>query len=80
MANATVGESTINLNYPKLENADLQFRMLILEPSKNSSTDTKCHVHNRSRYRNPEYEAVSYRWGDLKDTTPIHVRLTEYQE
>ncbi|USP74762.1 uncharacterized protein yc1106_02036 [Curvularia clavata] len=79
LANTTIGESAIELNYPKLENADFQFRMLALEPSEDFSDDIKCHVHNRSRSRNPEYEALSYRWGDPKDTTTIYVRLTEYQ-
>ncbi|EMD58540.1 hypothetical protein COCSADRAFT_185606 [Bipolaris sorokiniana ND90Pr] len=79
VANTIVDESTINLKYPKLENADRQFRMLVLEPSRDFSTDIKCHIHNRSQYPNPAYEALSYRWGDPKDTTPICIRLTEYQ-
>jgi hypothetical protein len=72
-------ESTINLNYPKLENAKYQFRMLALEPSTDFIADIKCHVHNQSRYRNPGFEALSYRWGDLKDNTLVYVRLTAYQ-
>lgn len=72
-------ESIINLNYPKLENAKAQFRMLALEPSGDVGADIRCHVHNRSRYHNPEFEALSYRWRDPKDTTPIYLRVTVYQ-
>jgi hypothetical protein len=72
-------ESTINLKYPKLENAENQFRMLALEPSIDFNADIKCHVHNQSRYRNPGFEALSYRWGDPKANTPVYVRLTAYQ-
>jgi Heterokaryon incompatibility protein (HET) len=74
-----MNKSTVNMNYPKLENAKEQFRMLALESSIDFSADIKCHVHNLSRYRKPEFETLSYRWGDPEDNTPVYVRLTAYQ-
>jgi len=75
----TMAAYTISLNYPKLESAKYQFRMLALEASIDFSANIKCHVQNRSRYRNLEFEALSYRWGDPKENTPICIRLTAYQ-
>ncbi|EUC40541.1 hypothetical protein COCMIDRAFT_9613 [Bipolaris oryzae ATCC 44560] len=70
----------MNLKYPKLEDADRQFRVLALQSSRDFGANIKCHVHNRSEHPNTAYEALSYRWGDPNDTTLICVRLTEYKD
>lgn len=65
--------------YTRLEDPRKQFRMLALKPSPVHDAAVKCHVHNFSRFPNPKFEALSYRWGDPDDKVPIQLFLSSYQ-
>jgi Heterokaryon incompatibility protein (HET) len=72
--------STDSLIYPKLGSEAGEFRLLDLEPSTSFDGEIRCYVFNASLENCPEYEALSYRWGDSKETRTIYVRLTRDRE
>ena len=55
-----------------LELAKAEIRLLKLQPGPNDS-DLKVKLVHASLDSNPDYEALSYTWGDPHFTTPIEI-------
>lgn len=63
--------------YASLQGDDRQFRLLILEPSADSLAPIRCQLNQASFDDDPNYTALSYVWGDPRETTPILVNNIE---
>jgi hypothetical protein len=50
--------------YEPLDNSNFSIRLISLAPTANFSSDIHCSIYQVSLDNNPEYEAVSYAWGD----------------
>jgi len=57
-----------------LDPAKREIRLLHLAPSENIDDQPKCFLENISVNDNPQYEALSYAWGDVKVTQPIDLQ------
>ena len=52
---------------------DFPFRLLKVHKATNLNEDIKCELIYTSLRQRPDYEALSYTWGDLKNTSSIHL-------
>ncbi|GAW23816.1 hypothetical protein ANO14919_133930 [Xylariales sp. No.14919] len=59
--------------YSRLSGPELSFRLLHLLPG-NSSSGIQCQLSEAPLQTPPEFEALSYVWGDVTDTLPITVQ------
>lgn len=57
-----------------MDPAKREIRLLHLAPSENIDDQPKCFLKNISLNDNPQYEALSYAWGDVKVTQPINLQ------
>jgi hypothetical protein len=48
-------------------------RLIRLLPSKDFEADIQCQILRASLNKHPEYEALSYAWGDPKITSPVYL-------
>lgn len=48
-------------------------RLIRLLPSKDFEADVQCEIFRASLNKHPEYEALSYAWGDPKITVPVYL-------
>jgi len=55
-----------------------QFRLLKVLPATQLADDVYCEILYSSLDKHPEYEALSYAWGDVKKTSPIFVGNKQY--
>lgn len=58
--------------YPPLSSEKREVRLLRLQPG-NEASELQCHLSVVSIDSNPSYEALSYTWGDLNNTSIIFV-------
>ena len=56
-----------------------QVRLLSLDPSSGSSDEVSCQLITVSLTECPEFEALSYVWGDAKDIKPIQLAGHDHQ-
>jgi hypothetical protein len=66
--------------YPSLNSAASEIRLINLEPSQDPSADIQCWAFNTSLKKHPEYEALSYVWGDSINTRLIKFGVCESSE
>ncbi|KIM94185.1 hypothetical protein OIDMADRAFT_63372, partial [Oidiodendron maius Zn] len=57
---------------------DGSIRLLELQPSSDLHSDIQCTIRDANLYKRPQYKALSYVWGDPKDTLPILVNEKQY--
>jgi len=57
-----------------LDRGKRQIRLVHLAPSENYNEQPSCSLHIVSLNENPQYEALSYAWGDPKITVPIQLQ------
>lgn len=57
---------------------DYPFRLLKIHKSSSSSEDMKCELIYTSLRQKPDYEALSYTWGDLKNTSSIQLHGNQH--
>ena len=57
--------------YTKLDSATREIRLVKLHPESDPDCDIRCGLSTVSLNTRPLYKALSYTWGDAKDTVPI---------
>ncbi|KAN0092470.1 Heterokaryon incompatibility protein (HET) domain containing protein [Hyaloscypha variabilis] len=57
--------------YRPLSHSSKELRLLVLLPSANFSDQIECRLHHSSLQDNPQYEALSYVWGETDSSEPI---------
>lgn len=50
-----------------------QIRLLIIQAGSDGNQEISCELKVVETDHSPDYEALSYTWGDAKDTSPIRV-------
>jgi hypothetical protein len=64
-------EQSINVfRYQPLQSTPHEFRLVLIQPG-SFSDPIKCTLQHAYLQDNPSFEAISYVWGDPKDTVPI---------
>ena len=64
-------EQSINVfRYQPLQSTPHEFRLVLIQPG-SFSDPIKCTLQHAYLQDNPSFEAISYLWGDPKDTVPI---------
>lgn len=69
---------TTSIVYEPLIHGESQVRLLTLHPGQ-FDEDIRCSLHTASLTSKPQYEALSYVWGDAADTLPVIVGGHEKQ-
>jgi hypothetical protein len=57
--------------YSELDASNNQIRLLLVQPSKDAEAQIRCHLKLVSLDDKPEFEAVSYAWGDPELIKPV---------
>lgn len=70
--------STTSIVYEPLVHGEAQVRLLTLHPGQ-FDEDIRCSLHAVSLTSKPQYEALSYVWGDAAETLPVIVDSHEKQ-
>ncbi len=70
--------STNNFPYSPLNSAKGEIRLVNLQPSHDFSADLRCDICHYFLDQHQEYEALSYEWGNPKETVPIFLDGTEF--
>ncbi|KAK5101489.1 hypothetical protein LTR70_000782 [Exophiala xenobiotica] len=63
--------------YSELNEIELQFRLLTIEPSQELEEPLKCSMHTMSLREAPQYYALSYLWGNKNVTDKVSVNGIE---
>ena len=69
----TITTSEKSFSYKPLAKVANPIRLAVLLPAKERSASIKCLLCNELLSNNPDYEALSYTWGDASQTRPIEV-------
>ena len=69
------GQELLNFKYEPLKQGDKAFRLMRLLPAADFDADIACEVFDSTLTDHPDYEAVSYVWGD--PTTKVNIWLHE---
>jgi hypothetical protein len=64
--------------YKSLDSKRREIRLIVIESSYSWHSSIKCNLRVVSLSNNPRYEALSYVWGDAKDTLPISLARKEF--
>ena len=65
--------------YSELDTSNNQIRLLLVQPSKDADAQIQCHQKQVSLNDNPEFEALSYAWGDPELVKSILVDEREFK-
>lgn len=60
--------------YQPLEHGNATIRLIALDPAADFSSDIHCSIRHVSLKSKPEYESLSYAWGDVSVTETIYVQ------
>jgi hypothetical protein len=63
--------------YQSLRHDD-SIRVLVLEPAGRDDDPIRCRLEEKRLSENPQYEAVSYAWGEPEPTHPIFIDGAEW--
>jgi len=61
---------SVPLRYPRLNTSTDSTRLLILHPGRGEQR-IRCDIHTTTFAQTPSYEALSYAWGESRDTRAI---------
>jgi Heterokaryon incompatibility protein (HET) len=65
--------------YQPLDHATQSIRLIRLQPASTFDSDVHCDIYPVSLDANPDYEALSYAWGDAAITAPIFLQGCSFQ-
>jgi hypothetical protein len=68
------GHRVTSYVYKPLDDATQTIRLIRLQPASRFASDVHCDIYHVSLETNPDYEALSYAWGDAKVTEHIFLQ------
>lgn len=72
-------ETKNSFSYARLDETRQEIRLVFLAPAANFDDEIRCTIRHVSLLDHPEYEAVSYAWGDATITRKVILEGQSYQ-